>query len=317
MKRQIIFFFLIATLCWNNKANAQYEDLRFPQSETESNWIKTHKITSQVIYMSLKGSEAPYGIVKYDANGRITLKANQKSRFHYVYDDQGRLSQFLDSTTDGRRFWKKAYSFTYNEDGKLKSAQLADSSAIFNFLSDANTMIEQIKTPTGNSITREYTFTPEGKYSIIKEKDAKGEVYFYHKYVYNKYGDLAAEVYVKQTEKGADSTVIMNTYDSKGRLLRKQKINTLLSLPANNDESAAIPEPAGNISAPTVLSTRKDVFNYTYNNDNQTTTETMSSTEKNQGYKKEWIYDNFGTVIKLNNFNAEGALEMSFIYHYK
>src|SRR5688572_29622321 len=85
--------------------NAQYYSLLNPQTQQQIAKFKEQKVAVQTAFIDMNGNQAPYGISKYNAEGKIIANINPKNHQHFVYDESGKLVSFIDSANDGRRFF--------------------------------------------------------------------------------------------------------------------------------------------------------------------------------------------------------------------
>lgn len=293
-------FVLFLAFCFGTVGllKAQYQTLLNPQPAQQIQKFKEQKVAAQTIFLDINGSQAPYGLVKFDEDGRITKNITPKNHQHFSYDANGRLTSFIDSAHDGRRFWKNEYAFTFDAEGRPANFKLCKVTSNFSYDGTKKELVEAC----GNAKTT-YRYNEENK--ITEEITEGGDEPKTHKYIYNKYGDLATEIIALQNANGTDTTRILYTYDSKGRLLRKMEINTRRM---NESEDPTVPQ--------TITKSTKTT-NYTYDvrTGLLTAENTVSSNPKESG-KTEWMYDNFGLPIKESKLDASGKPVQAFIYKY-
>ncbi|RYD72581.1 MAG: hypothetical protein EOP53_21680 [Sphingobacteriales bacterium] len=297
MKKGLGLFFVFG-MCVCNFVQAQYQPLLNPQSTQQIQKFKEQKVAAQSIFMDVNGSQAPYGLVKFDEHGRILKNITPKNHQHFTYDENGRLTSFIDSAHDGRRFWKNEYAFAFDAEGRPQNFKLGKTTS--NFIYDAAKRELVEATSTAKTI---YKYNEENK--ITEEITEGGDQPKVHKYIYNKYGDLASEILAQKNLNGTDSAKTIYTYDSKGKLLRKQ-VTTIQSVDDAGDPT----------TPPTVTKTTK-VINYAYDiRTGLLISENIVCSNPKENCKTEWTYDNFGLPIKESKLDATGKPIQAFVYKY-
>lgn len=293
-------FVLFLSMCFGAAGvlNAQHTTLLNPQNKQQIQKFKEQKVAVQTTFLEVNGSQAPYAMAKFDSEGRILNNISPKNRQYFSYDANGRLSNFIDSAHDGRRFWKNEYAFAFDAQGQPANFKLNKQTSTFTYNAAKRELIE-----VNGSATTTYRYNEENK--ITEEVTEGGDEPNVHKYMYNKYGDLVMEIIAKNNPNGTDTTRISYAFDSKGKLLRKQ-INQVLRM--NESEDPTVP--------PTVTKNTK-TFQYAYDvRTGLLTSETVVSSNPKESGKTEWTYDNFGLPIKEAKLDAAGKPIQAFVYKY-
>ncbi|MGZ8569378.1 MAG: hypothetical protein ACXWW0_08330 [Bacteroidia bacterium] len=293
-------FVLFLTLCFGatGTIKAQHQNLLNPQSKQEIQKFKEQKVAAQSAFFELNGSQTPFGIAKYDAEGRILTNITPKKRQYFTYDANGRLSNFIDSAHDGRRFWPNEYAFAFDAEGRPANFQLGKQTSNFTY-----NPVKRELTEVKGSATTIYRYNEENK--ITEEVTEGGDEPKTHKYLYNKYGDLVLEIIAKQNANGTDTTRISYAFDSKGKLLRKQIAQTTRM---NESEDPTIP--------PTVTKNTK-IITYAYDiRTGLLTSENIVSSNPKESGKTEWLYDNTGLPVKESKLDAAGKQIQALVYKY-
>lgn len=308
MKRNILLCLLSIAGSFSI-ASAQYADIRNPQTNKEIQVIHKQKVRRQIQYIVINGIEAPFGAATYDTSGRILSNTNARLRQHYAYDAHGRLISFVDSVSDGRRFTKNDYSFSYDSKGMPQQCSINGVKSGFSYDAGKKELSEQRAEASGEQAKRLYSFNEGGK--LIREEffTPAGIMEKNHKLIYNMYGDLASEITVATLPNGdKDSSVQIYTYDSKGNCIRKQHTHALT---AHIDEDAANAQEEPETEITTMIHT------YTYDRYGNRATENMQSSKAAENYRKEWVYEMNGLLESESTYDAANKLVKKFNYKYR
>ncbi len=296
MRKRLVLF-LVSCFALQ-QANAQYQNLLNPQNTQQIQKFKEQKVVVQTAFLDVNGSQSPYGMFKFDTEGRILSNITPKNHQHFTYDASGRIITFIDSAHDGRRFWKTEYAFAYDADGRPATFKLGKQTASFSY----NAATRELAEVNGNAKTI-YRYNEENK--LVEEVTTGGDEPKTHKYIYNKYGDLANEIIARQDANGTDTTRISYSFDSKGKLMRKMVTQTRRM---NESEDPTEPQ--------TVVKTTK-TYNYVYDvRTGLITTENMVSSNPKESCKTEWTYDNFGLPVKETKLDGTGKPIQTMVYKY-
>jgi hypothetical protein len=303
--RRIKFLILtVLSVSYISGIRAQYFDATHRQSADEIEKFKNEKVKMVTISLSEAGNEVPYSVSFFDMSGRVTFIVNPKHHEHFTYDNKGRMDYWLDSANDGRRFEKFEYFFGYNPDNRINSYRTAATSSTFTAIGTDGIKEDVLK----NGVLIEqhlYTYTPDGKLTIEFFKDTSGKQLYLHKFYYNKYGDLSSEIVVNPIKRCAgDSTTIINTYDSKARLIQKQKTITTFNC------DLRVP------NSPVIKKTISENIVYTYDNKGRTVTEALTSSNPMLNYRKEYQYSDENLITKELTFDSNGKQSKQLIYKY-
>jgi YD repeat-containing protein len=301
-KRLLVFAAFIAGILTTSKA--QYYDITHRQSNEEVQKYRNQRIQMVTISLSEASTEVPFGLNRYDTMGHIVLIANPKHHEHFIYDADGRMIYWLDSANDGRRFEKTEYNFGYDAGGKMNSFRTKGSTSSFMANGAAEIKEEVMK----NGVLAErhsYTFTPENKPALEEFKDTSGKQLYFHKLLYNKYGDLSSEIVVNPVKRCAgDSSTHIYTYDSKARMIQQNSVITTFSC------DLRVP------GSPVTKTTVSQNTSYVYDNRGRLVTETMTSSNSLLNYRKEFQYNDENLLAKELTFDSKGRQSKSLIYKY-
>jgi YD repeat-containing protein len=259
------------------------------------------------LYLQQNGGSIPYGVNYYDTGGRVIFMANPNHHEHFAYDDKGRMIYWLDSANDGRRFEKHEYHFGYDDKGAVNMYKTSTTES--KFALSGHELKEDVS-KNGSVIERRiYSYNNDGKLTqemhYELNKDSVGKLLFSHKIFYNKYGDLASEIiYNPLNDCKGDSTIIINTYDSKAKLIQKRKTMKTMK--------------CGTPASITERKTETETISYTYNAAGQLTSEGMTSIDPTRSYRKDYEYDTHGIILKERGFDGKGksTTDISYTYIY-
>jgi hypothetical protein len=207
---------------------------------------------------------------------------------------------------DGRRFERKEYSFQYDEAGHPKHFKIGQQSSEFNYDAAGHKMTESI-VAGAKSASVMYILNEEGKIISERKSSPSGEGYW-HKYMYNKYGDLASEIKVSHNNNGTlDSMVSIYTYDGKGRLIRKH-IAARNGFTQKRDSLGRTSVSGGE--------TLQQNYSYIFDMQGNMTTETLSSSKAGESYKIEYQYDPTGLLTRQIKYDAQNKELNRYAYKY-
>jgi len=283
----------------------QYYDETHRQTSDDINLIKARNIKTRFSYIEQAGSSAPYGVNYYDTSGRLTFMATPMHHEHFTYDDKGRMVYWLDSANDSRRFEKFEYHFGYDDKGALNAYKTSKTESKF---SATGQEVKEDIIRNGTVVERyTYSYNSDGKLTqeVSNEitNDSVGKLLHSHKTFYNKYGDVGSEIiYDAIKDCKGDSTIMINTYDSKAKLIHKQKsLKTMkCGIPASVIERKTISES----------------ISYTYNAAGWLTQESMTSSDPSLNSVKKYEYDEHGIIVREKGFDDKGKSTTDMVYSY-
>jgi YD repeat-containing protein len=306
-----------AALLFSFIVSAQYNEILTPQSASQMELLKSNKVTLRKNYILINGGEGNYGFSKFDADGRLLVSFEPLHRQYFTYDDKGRVTACMDSLSDGRRFMKTSYSFTYNADGKLSTVTAGASKSIFQWNDGGSKAVEKITAPNGLVSEKKYTYNSDGKLILIEQTNADGRPVLKHKLLYNQYGDLASEIRSEQFSGGeTDSSTAIYSYDGTGRLITKKEFHARIApVMSASQETSAVPEPSDAVRE--IKSQRTDVTTYIFNLAGVKTGENTRSTNPKFSTKTDFDTDNLGLLQKYTKYDAAGKVIESFRYIYR
>ena len=194
MKTRTTICFGVFFIGFIHLSHAQYFDATHRQSHEETELLKAHNIREKITYIQQGDNTAPYGVNYYDTGGRVIFIANPMHHEHFRYDDKGRMTYWLDSANDGRRFEKHEYYFGYDSKGALNLYKTEGAESRF-FNSDNNVQEDILHKGLVTEV-RKYSYNNDGKLilELFKEpgNDSTAKILHLHKVLYNKYGDVAS-----------------------------------------------------------------------------------------------------------------------------
>jgi len=302
-KKTRYLIIIFAVLC--SFSRAQYFEATHRQSADEINQLKTHNIREKITYIQQADNSVPFGVTFYDTGGRVVFIANPNHHEHFIYDEKGRMTGWVDSVNDGRRFEKHEYQFGYNSKGTINLYKTSTTESKF-FPLGQN--IQEDVLHNGIVIElRKYDYNNDRKVTLelFREPgpDSLGKITYFHKILYNKYGDLASEiVYNPLKDCKGDSTVLINTYDSKGKLIHKQRSIKKLS--------------CGAIANTIDRKMETESVSMVYNASGKLTNESMVSSDPSLSYKKEFVYNENGILVKELGYDGKGKSTTNILYSY-
>lgn len=306
MRSWIVFGLSAAMVAISNSASAQYSELRSPQTNAEIQKMRSMHIRAVTQFLELNGSAAPIGVTYLDTAGRITRIASKDHHGHFAYDGQGRLSTWIDSVNDGRRFEKKEYSFVYDEAGHPKNFKICKQACTFTYDQAGHKITENIVNGT-QAASKIYMLNEDGKIVNERMSSPTGEAYW-HKFIYNKYGDLASEIKVSHNADGTlDSMVSIYTYDSKGRLIRRHNA-CRKGFTQSRDSLGHVSLKGGEIV--------QQNYSYIFDMAGNMTTETLASTKADEGYKIEYQYDPTQLLTRQIKYDSHNKEVSRYAYKY-
>lgn len=307
MRTWIVFGISAALVAISNSVSAQYNDLRSPQTSADIHRMYSMHVKSVTQFLEVNGSSAPVGISYLDTGGRLLRIASREHRAYYTYDKQGRLTASIDSVSDGRRFEKKEYSFQYDETGRPKHFRIDRQACEFNYDAEGHKMSETIVTGA-QSASKIYMLNDQGKIVSERMSSPSGEGYW-HKFMYNKYGDLASEIKVSHNNNGTlDSMVSIYTYDGKGRLIRKH-IASRLGFTLKHDSLGRTSISGGE--------TLQQNYAYIFDMQGNMTSEVLTSSKAAESYKIEYQYDPTGLLTRQIKYDVQNKEISRYAYKYK
>jgi|GEM_PF-3808925 len=295
----------VIILCSSTFSHAQYQEITHRQTADEIKLFRNWTLKEQVLYLQQGGGSILYGVNYYDTGGRVIFIANPNHHEHFSYDDKGRMVYWLDSANDGRRFQKQEYWFGYDDKGAINMYKTSTTES--KFTANGSETKEDVMR-NGTVVERRiYTYNNDGK--LIQElhnemaKDSVGRLLYSHKLFYNKYGDLASEIiYNPLTDCKGDSTIVINTYDNKGKIIQKRKnIKTM--------KCGALPSAVERKMV-------SESTSYTYNAEGRLTKETMTASDPALSYRKEYEYEVNGVILKELGFDGKGKSTTDMAYSY-
>ena len=284
----------------------QYYDETHRQTADDIKLLRSWNIKTRFSYLEQAGNSVANGVNYYDTGGRVTFIANPLHHEHFLYDDKGRMIYWLDSANDGRRFEKFEYHFGYNDKGAVNAYKTLKTESKFSGTGQA---IREDVTRNGTVIERHnYSYNSDGKLTqqVSNEinKDTVGKLLYSHKIFYNKYGDIGSEIiYNSVKDCRGDSTIIINTYDSKGKMIHMQKSYKTMK--------------CGNPASVIERKTISESISYLYDaTTGQLTKEAMTSSDPTLNYKKEYVYNESGIIVKELGFDGNGKSTTNILYTY-
>jgi hypothetical protein len=304
MHKKIALVLIVLVFAAISVAQAQYYDATHRQTEQQRQLFKKEKVRMVTLSVTEAGAEVPFSITHYDTAGRVQMLANPKHHEHFRYDDKGRMAYWLDSANDGRRFEKFEHNFGYDANNRVNSYNSSKSNSTFSTAQNGD-IIEEVSKNGIVAEKRSYAYNQDGKPVLEMFKDTGGRQLYMHKVLYNKYGDVASEIIVNNLKncKG-DSMVIINAYDSKGRIIQKQKFLTNYScdnrLPNAQVDKKFISE----------------TIQYFYDSRGRLVNENQNSNDPAHINKKEYQYYDDGMVMKEMNVDGNGKSSGNLVYRY-
>ena len=295
----------------------QYYTETHRQTTDNINLIRSWNLKTRYSYIEQADNSVPYGVNYYDTGGRVTFMATPMHHEHFMYDDKGRMVYWLDSANDGRRFEKFEYHFGYDDKGVVNVYKTSKTESKFTIVGDQ--VIEDLSKNGAVIETRIYSYnttiySDNNDRKLIQEmdyKDAKdsvgkliyGKLLYSHKIFYNKYGDVGSEIiYNAIIDCKGDSTIMINTYDSKAKLIHVQK--SLKTMKCGS--------PASVMERKTI----SESISYTYNAAGQLTQETMTSNDQSLNYVKKYVYNEHGILVREQGFDDKGKSTTDIVYSY-
>lgn len=298
MKRRLLLLPLLFFLANMPLSQAQYDDIRFPRSENEINRIKNLKIKKEAENSTETGQELPNAMNNFDANGRIIRSISPEARRIFSYNLQGQLVSRTDSLLEGRRFKVEAYSFEYDEQGKLSAAKLPGGSSVFS-RGPADNIISEIYTGAdGKKSYRTYKYNETGRLKEESWKNADSSLQKTRRIYLNKRNMPVAEVIIANNYGKLDSTYIMRVFDANDDIVKKQ----LVVVSDYKNTATAKKE--------------SKTFIYTYDPKGNMTSESCNATSASACFKNEWSYTGAGYPNGRINYDGGGKVARRFTYRY-
>lgn len=298
MKRSLLLFPVLFFLVNLSVVNAQYDEIRFPRSESEISRIKNFKIKKEAENSTETGQEIPFAVNYFDAEGRIIRSISPEARRIFSYNAKGLLVSRTDSVVEGRKFRVDAYTFEYDEQGKLKSAKLPSGNAIFRPGPVENLLSEILTTADGKTSYRTYKYNETGKLKEETWRNADSSLLKTRRIYLNKKNLPVAEVIIANNNGKLDSTYIMRVFDANDDIVKKQVVIV------NDYKNAA------------ALKKESKTYVYGYDPKGNVTSESCTATTPANGFKNEWTYTGAGYPNGRVNYDGSGKVARRFTYRY-
>ena len=305
MNIKTILWLALFIIGFSRISYGQYYNETHRQTADDIKLIRSSNLKTRFSYIEQAGSSVPYGVNYYDTGGRVTFIATPMHHEHFSYDNRGRIVYWLDSANDGRRFEKFEYHFGYDDKGTVNLYKTTKTESMFS----ANSQEVKEDILRNGTVLERHTYNHNNDGKLTQEtsnemvKDSVGKLLYSHKLFYNKYGDLASEIiYNPLKDCKGDSIIIINTYDSKAKLIHRQK-----SLKTMKCET-----PASVIERKTI----SESISYTYNAAGLLTQESMISSDLSLNYVKKYLYNEKGILVREQGFDDKGKSTTDMVYSY-
>jgi hypothetical protein len=274
------------------KLQAQYDKLRSPQTKEEIDLLQKNKVMGQTVYLMDKGQKLASEGRAYDRSGRIIGMILYNKRDYFLYDEQGRLVDFMDSVLNGENFVAKHYTFAYDSSGKLSFINLPDASVSFSYDKKSRTLTEKLS--RNDSVFRTtYTYNKFDKPLDIKCYDVDGKLYKRHSFSYTDNGFLYSERMAVHADNVLDSVVNIYQYDGNNRVAERQVFTFNIAL-LKDAEKGPYTRQAEHYDSEDYL--------YTYNKDGRLASEERKvKSDPLSYYYRTFEYDSRGLMIKSSD----------------
>ena len=144
-KTQFIFLIIsIAKLLTASSAVAQYESIRFPQTQEEIALFQKNKVMGETQWSLENDKKLPYFTRAFDRQGRTVISADYYHSKYYLYDAKGYVVSFLDSAKTDKGFDVSEYKFQYDDNGILKEMTGPNMKSTFRYDANKKNLFERL-----------------------------------------------------------------------------------------------------------------------------------------------------------------------------
>lgn len=261
MNKVLKFFssFIFLLSIWQSAA-AQYKDLLEPLYDWEVAALKKNHIAGEQLYLlDDNGRKVHFQNRAYDGNGHMLACIDHNQRKYYLYDAEGRLISFMDSSRKEDDSWSaNEYHITYDEAGHLSKLTSNGFVSEFTFDPERNTLREK-QLHNDTTTYSVYFYDRGGRLIEMAGYDATGQRNRHETYIYGDKGRINKQSVTIFSGAGHDSTLTVYQYNDHNVLTHKMVFNFLEMLIGGKD----------NGDAATTRATHYEVSDYDYKYDQQ------------------------------------------------
>ncbi len=312
MKAYIVKLYIVTGIVMgfmSIKANAQYEQVRFPQKPEEIALFKKNKVMGETQFGVDSGKKVPYLTRAFDTGGRVVISQDYNHIKYYKYDEKGNMIEFLDSVRiDKTHFRADDYKFTYDENGLLKKMEGPDSKSIFTYNAKRKILTEKF-TKNDTTTQNRYYYNAQGR---MRESIFYSPEFYRTAHVVKNYsadGRLNNEAFVQLSPNSSDSTLEIFEYDAQNHLEKKEVFRFVDFKYSTNGSSK-----------PNRSASHYGVATYQYDLDNEgrpvAEEYSVKNDKLNYSYST-WAYDKNGLITKDTYLYAHGEPKTTqHVYYY-
>jgi hypothetical protein len=223
MRSIYIFTILGISMIFSKHAFAQYDNIRFPQTADEIALFRDHKVMGETQWSIENGKKIPYYSRAFDPGGHVVISADYYHRQYYIYDANGNVVSFLDSSRNEKgTFEAKEYKFRYFDNGKLMEAEGPGLQSLYQFVPETNVLTEKL-VKNDTAYTNRYKYDPQGRLTDALYLDASNKPMIHLTKYYSSDGRIFNETISSAGKEFSDSTLTVYEYNDNKQLISKHR----------------------------------------------------------------------------------------------